>query len=125
MKILAQIILALMIFFCGCHKKQVVHQSPPFDPLKEFLRTHGEHIQLLAIKYQIPKGKAEKIAWEYYGRHDLAYSYLRHNKVPDVDHINDDVSKTISELAAANGLTEQTVAGFLADMRLFEGSSSE
>jgi len=60
MKILAQIILALMIFFCGCHKKQVVHQSPPFDPLKEFLRTHGEHIQLLAIKYQIPKGKAEK-----------------------------------------------------------------
>jgi len=45
--------------------------------------------------------------------------------VPDVDHINDDVSKTISELAAANGLTEQTVAGFLADMRLFEGSSSE
>ena len=47
-----------------CAIQGLQFEKPALDRLKkfqEFLRT-SEHIQLLAIKYQIPKERAEKIA---------------------------------------------------------------
>lgn len=111
----------------GCTKRKEAPQEP-FDARKMFREFHAEMIQLLAVKHQIPPETAEKIAWDYYRKHDAMFGDLldiesapnKEKKMKDSLELSEGISQTVSELAVRYGQKESAIGAFLADLRLFE-----
>ncbi len=127
----------LVIILCGmllggCSKRETVPEPgarTSEDDERSFFRyVLGEHVQLLAAKHQIPPLKADAVAWAYFRAHVGELSALAmKNETATAGNTRSlypesgkGVRKTITELATQHELKEETVAAFLADLRLFQ-----
>ena len=123
----------------GCSKRQEppatqgTHPTPtngPLDLIELFRQELGEQAELLSVKYRLPRAKAEKVAWEYYKRHDLTYHVITRDenrtaaakREEDLLRLREGAAATMGELAATFEINEEALAGFLADLRLFEAA---
>ncbi len=122
------------LLLSGCSKQEATQRpgrATIEDDVKSvFIEVLGAQMQLLAVKYQIPPQKAEAVAWGYYRVHDRTFGLMEEEKAPlpgskdpKIGSVpSEGVRKTITDLAARHELKEETVAAFLADLRVFQQS---